>query len=296
MIRFFRENQQLLIRRMVMHRANLKLERVERFWFFWLPLMSAVALLLTVMVWVRVSVAQETAQPTYASAEQATQALYDAVQNDNEQRILQILGGRKELTSSGDELEDKTERKQFAAKYQEMHRLVRQDDGSMVLYIGAENWPFPVPLISEKAKWRFDADAARQELFFRRIGENESVAIHTCHALAGAIVNNHRESTSDDEITQYALNLVNAPPVNTRRTPADPFYGYYFRKVSDDFDVADGAVVFVAYPAQYRSSGVMTFVITSDDVVFEKDLGPNTVRLAKAISKVTPDLTWQLAE
>jgi len=84
--------------------------------------------------------------------------------------------------------------------------------------------------------------------------------------------------------------------VNTRRSPADPFYGYYFRQVSDDSEVADGAVVFVAYPAQYRSSGVMTFVITSDDVVFERDLGPNTARLAKAIGKVTPDLSWQLAE
>jgi hypothetical protein len=280
----------------VMHTENTKLERVQRFWLFWLPLTIAVALFLALTVWARLSLARGAAPPAYASAEQASQALYEAVQNDNEQAILQILRDRKGLASSGDELEDNVERKQFAAKYQEMHRLVRQADGSIVLYIGAENWPFPVPLISEKGKWRFDADAGRQELFFRRIGENESVANDTCHALARAIMDNDRESTSDDFITQYAVNLVNAQAANARRTPLNPFYGYYFRKVSDDSEIADGAVVFVAYPAQYRSSGVMTFVITSDDVVFEKDLGPQTARLAKAIGKAMPVLSWQLAE
>ncbi|HZV59319.1 MAG TPA: DUF2950 family protein [Candidatus Eremiobacteraceae bacterium] len=278
-----------------MNTSNIRFERVQRLSFFWLPLITAIALFLMLVILVRSSIAQDT-QPTYASAEQATQALYDAVQNNNEQTILKIMGGRKELASTGDELEDKADRKQFATKYQEMHRLVRQSDGTTLLYIGAENWPFPVPLVSENAKWRFDPDAASEELLYRRIGENETVAIHTSHALVRAMRDNHRESTSDDVVKQYALSLANAKASDGRRTPADPFHGYYFRKVSDDFEIENGAVVFVAYPVEYRSSGVMTFIITSDSVVFEKDLGPKTAKLAKAIRKETPDLTWHLAE
>jgi hypothetical protein len=280
---------------------HTKLERVQRFWFFSLPLMTGVTVFLTLAVWA-VSLAQGAAQPTYASAEQASQALYKAVQNDNERAILQILGGRKELASSGDGLEDKLERKQFAAKYQEMHRLIRQANRSLVLYIGAENWPFPIPLISEKGKWRFDADAGTQEIFFRRIGENEAVAIETCHALVRAIKGDTSETGSSDSLTRYAQTLVSAQAANASRTPTNaqeasaPFAGYYFRQVSNDPEEADGAVVFVAYPAQYRFSGVMTFVVTSVGTVFEKDLGPNTAKLEKAIGKDTPDLSWDLAE
>jgi DUF2950 family protein len=209
---------------------------------------------------------------------------------------LQILGGHKELVSSDDPQDDKAARRQFAAKFKEMHRFVRQFDGTWVLYIGAENWPFPVPLVREKEKWFFDADAGTQEILFRRIGENESVAIEVCHALTRVIMENHRESTSDDVVTQYALNLVDAKRADDSHTPANPFHGYYFLRVSDDADIDDGAVLFVAYPVKYRLSGVMTFVVTSDDVVFQKDLGPNTPKLARIVSKDTPDSSWQLAE
>ena len=284
-----------------MHSANAKLERVQRFWFFCFPWMAAAALFSSLLVSVGSTHANQPAQPSYPSAEQASQALYDAVQADNERMILQILGGQKELATSDDELEDKAERKQFAAKYAEMHRLVRQTDGSTVLYIGAENWPFPVPLISENGKWRFDAHAGTKEIFFRRIGENEAVAIQVCHALVQTIAGNTSETASSDAVTRYAQILVSAhkaPASNPAigQGASTSFDGYYFRQVSHDAEIVDGDVIFVAYPVEYRSSGVMTFVITSDDVVFEKDLGPETATLAKTIGKHTPDLSWQLAE
>jgi hypothetical protein len=272
--------------------ANTRLDTLDRFWFFWLPLTTAVALFLTLTIWVRVSLGQGRPQPTYASPEEASQALYEAVQNDNKQAILQILGGRKELAISDDPQDDKAARKLFAAKFKEMHRFVRQSDGKLVLYIGAENWPFPVPLVREKEKWFFDADAGTQEVLFRRIGENESAAIEVCHALARIT----REPTSDDVVTEYALNLVDAKRADDSHTPANPFHGYYFLRVSGDADIDDGPVLFVAYPVKYRLSGVMTFVVTSDDAVFQKDLGPNTPKLARTVSKDTPDSSWQLAE
>ena len=284
-----------------MHTANAKLERVQRFRFFCLPWMAAVALFSSLLVSVRSTYANQPAQPSYPSAEQASQALYDAAQANNERMILQILGGQKELATSGDELEDKAERKQFVAKYAEMHRLVRQTDGSTALYIGAENWPFPVPLISENGKWRFDAHAGTQEIFFRRIGENEAVAIQVCHALVQTITGNTSETASSDPVTRYAQILVSAHKARAsnpaiRQGASTSFDGYYFRQVSRDAEIVDGDVIFVAYPVEYRSSGVMTFVITSDDVVFEKDLGPETATLAKTIGKHTLDLSWQLAE
>jgi hypothetical protein len=276
--------------------ANTRLDILDRFWFFWLPLTTAIAIFLALTIWVRVSLAQERPQATYASPEEASQALYEAVQNDNKQAILQILGGRKELAISEDPQDDKAARKLFAAKFKEMHRFVRQSDGKLVLYIGAENWPFPVPLVRGKEKWFFDADAGTQEVLFRRIGENESVAIEVCHALARITLENHREPTSDDVVTEYALNLVHAKRADDSHTPANPFHGYYFLRVSDDADIKDGAVLFVAYPVKYRLSGVMTFVVTSDNVVFQMDLGPNTPKLARTVSKDTPDSSWQLAE
>jgi len=279
-----------------MKRENTRLETLDRLLFFGLPLTTAVALFLALTVSVRLSLAQGRPEATYGSPAEASQALYQAIQNDNEQAILHILGGRKELTASGDPQEDKAARKQFAAKYREMHRFVRQSDGTWVLYIGAENWPFPIPLVPEKGKWRFDANAGTQEILFRRIGENESVAIEVCHALARVIMENHQQSTSDDVVTHDALTLVAAKRDDSSHSQGDPFQGYYFRRVSGDAVIADRAVLFVAYPAKYRSSGVMTFVVTSDDTVFQKDLGPNTPKLARAVGKDMPDLSWQLAE
>jgi len=279
-----------------MQTTKTRFEAFDRFWVFWRPLTTAVALCFVLTVWVKLSLAQGRPEATYGSPAEASQALYDAIQKDNEQALLHILGGRKELAASGDPQEDKAVRKQFAAKYQEMHRFVRQSDGTWVLYIGAENWPFPIPLVSEKGKWRFDADAGTQEILFRRIGENESIAIEVCHALARVIVENYQQSTSDDVVTHYALNLADAKRDDSSHSHADPFQGYYFRRVSDDTVIADRAVLLVAYPAKYRSSGVMTFLVTSDDVVFQKDLGPNTPKLARAVGKDMPDLSWQVAE
>jgi len=229
--------------------ANTRLDTLDRFWFFWLPLTIAVALFVTLTIWVRVSLGQGRPQPTYASPEKASQALYEAVQNDNEQAIFQILGGRKELAFSGDR-DNKAARKLFAAKFKEMHRFVRQSDGKLVLYIGAENWPFPVPLVREKEKWFFDAYAGTQEILFRWIGENESFAIEVCHALARITLEDHREPTSDDVVTEYALNLVDAKRADRSHTLADPFHGYYFLRVSDDADIQHGDVLFVAYPVK----------------------------------------------
>src|SRR5260370_22368260 len=132
------------------------------------------------------ALAQQSPQPTFSSAADATQNLFQAVQQNNEQAIANILGGPTELTSSREPGQDKLDREMFVQKYQEMHRLGREADRSVTLYIGAENWPFPVPIIEKNGTWRFDSDAGLKEVLYRRIGHNELTAIAICHDFIAA--------------------------------------------------------------------------------------------------------------
>jgi DUF2950 family protein len=280
----------------IMHTANKRFETIQP---GWLTATRRVGLALLVVSCVHPSFAQEPNQKTFASAEEASRALFLAVQRDNEQAVMQILGGGKELVSSSDEVEDKLERAQFAKKYEEMHRLVREQDGTTILYIGAENWPFPVPLASRKGQWYFDSDAGGQEILFRRVGENEATAIATCHALVLASKKHETNATGDGPTSQYANTLVST---RQAREASAPFHGYYFRmltgqrKGSNVPNGTAGGFAFVAYPADYRSSGVMTFIVTPDDIVYQKDLGPDTARIAKAMTGWKADSSWHTAE
>jgi Protein of unknown function (DUF2950) len=240
------------------------------------------------------SFAQKAPQQTFPSAEAASHALFLAAQSANEQAVVQILGGSKELVSSGDEAEDKLDREQFVQKYQRMHRLVRGSDGTTLLYIGAENWPFPVPLVSRANVWYFDAQSGAQEIRFRRVGENEYIAIAACHEMVQASKQPGSNTSEVDPVAQYARTLINVESVKTGRAPASgkavlgPFHGYYFTSLiaqpRRENGPSAGGFAVLAYPARYRSSGVMTFLVTQDDVVYETDLGPNTVDIAKAMT------------
>jgi hypothetical protein len=214
---------------------------------------------------------QQSTQQTFASAAEASQSLFQAVQRKSGQDIAKMLGGSTELTSSsgealnGQDGQDELDRQLFIRKYQEMHRLARQADGSVTLYVGAENWPFPVPLVKKNGVWFFDAEAGLQEVLFRRIGENELTAIEVCHELVAA-----------------------KKQARTQPDAAEPIliHGYYFHPL---------ATGFIAYPAEYRSSGVMTFVVSANDVVYEKDLGANTSTLAAGMRAFHKDTTWRTA-
>jgi voltage-gated potassium channel Kch len=205
-------------------------------------------------------------QKTYRSGEEAAQALFLAVQGGDEAELSRILGADKQLLAVGDTTQDDVERRQFVEKYRQMHRLAREPDGT-ILYLGAENWPFPVPLVSKSGAWSFDARAGKREILFRRIGTNESFAISVVHALA-------RSEGGD---------------ADTSLGETKPLHGYYFRALEPPGKPAS----FIAYPAEYRSSGVMTFVVGHDDVVYERDLGSGTVRAARKMTGFTPGSEWQ---
>jgi hypothetical protein len=270
-----------------MRTNQMKLEAIETF-NFKLRFASALVLfllgLLFLVGFANWSFAQDAQPKMFASPGAAANALFEATQKQDEQALEGILGAGKQVTSSGDDVEDKLEREQFTQKYQEMHRLVREGDESTVLYIGAENWPFPIPLVSKNGGWYFDSDRGQQEILFRRIGENETAAIEVCEEFALARNAADVKADSQDPITQFAQSLASAGPASTAED-SNLFHGYYFRIIAgnDSSDVSTRgkkSLKLVAYPVEYKSSGVKTFVVTRRGIVLEKDLGPETTTVA----------------
>lgn len=234
---------------------------------------------------VKLCLAGPSSQTSFPSPDEASRALVSAVQEHDERAVIEILGGKSELTSSNDKTEDTVERERFVQKYQQMHLWVRESDGVRTLYIGAENWPFPIPLVSRNGVWRFDAKAGADEIRFRRIGENEVTAIGVCDTLVMAETHPGTDSEAD-RLVKTPL-----PEVEGASKPI-LFHGYYFHILSH----SGGGFAAIAYPAMYGSSGVMTFIVTQSGTVSEKDLGPNTANIAGAMTSYHADATWTSAE
>jgi hypothetical protein len=239
--------------------------------------------------------AQQSTAPAFSTAKEASESLFQAVQENDEQSITETLGGPSELTTSSYPKQDKVARELFLQKYQQMHRLGREADGSITLYIGAENWPFPVPLVNQNQTWRFDPEAGKREILFRRIGENEQIAIVNCEEFAAA---EERYAAASGDPTNSAPSSLVAKAARGSAN-ADPVLldGYYFRLVR--VQAVNGqkspSIALIAYPAQYRSSGVMTFAVTKHGVVYQKDLGDNTATVASGMATFHKDPTWRPA-
>jgi Protein of unknown function (DUF2950) len=234
---------------------------------------------------VKLCLAGPSIQTTFPSPDDASRALVSAAQEHDERAVTEILGGGSELVGSDDKAGDTLDREHFVQKYQEMHRWVRESGAIMTLYIGAENWPFPVPLVSRNGVWRFDSEAGSNEIRFRRIGENEVTAIGMCDALVTA----EKQPGTDSEANRLVKTLL--PNIQSASKPIR-FHGYYFHIMSN----SGGGFSAIAYPVMYRSSGVMTFVVTQDGGVSEKDLGKNTAKIAGAMTSYHSDATWVPAE
>ena len=235
------------------------------------------------------SLARQPAARTFSTPDAATAALYVAVQRKDEAAIAAILGSDRTLVSSSDKRQDQLDRERFAEKYRQMHRLAQEPDASAVLYIGAENWPFPIPLVSSSGAWHFDASAGREEVLFRRIGENELSATHACHALVLA-----RQERRWPERDPSMRALGRLPASASAGGPGVAFHGYIFRSLQSDAPTATKGAgsAYVAYPASYGSTGVMTYLGDQDDVVYAKDLGPRTSQLATRMNQYRRDPSW----
>jgi hypothetical protein len=165
----------------------------------------------------------------------------------------------------------------------------------MVLYIGVENWPFPIPLVQKSGVWRFDADAGQKEILLRRIGENELIAIANCEEFVDAEKHYRADASAADPTNSSPWSLVAKAANASGKTEPVLFHGYYFRLLPPDQDKSKtgGGFTLIAYPAEYRSSGVMTFMVGKTGVVYEKDLGPDTASVASTLRAFRKDGTWR---
>jgi hypothetical protein len=319
-----------------MERSYMRRTKLNFGKFHWgnLSKLAAVAILLTGCLPTR-SLAQQRGQKTFSSAEEASNALVAATQSNDEKAMLEILGpDGKQIVSSGDEAEDAQSRANFVQRYQEMHRLVKEPDGTTVLYIGAKNWPTPIPLVNKGRLWYFDTAAGKQEILYRRIGRNELSAIRVCQELVAAEKeyfsaqhNEYAQKIFSDEGQHNGLywKVAEGEPqspigplvawavakeiAKSQGGGPVPYRGYYFHILKGQGKNAPGGAksyivdgkmtegfAFVAFPAEYRSSGVMTFIANEDGVVYQKDLGPKTDVLARAMKEYDRNSSWQKAE
>ncbi len=284
--------------------------------------------------------AQQGNEKTFASPGDAVLAIYNAVKSGDQQTLNAILGSNAgQVLHTGDEVADKKMATDFIRRYDQMHRVVIEPDQTATLYVGAENWPMPIPIAKNSSgAWYFDTESGMKEILFRRIGANENDAIDVLHTLVDAQREYASSVQESDKAKHYALKFVsdegkhnglywktsdNEPPspigpllvdaagqgYNIQQGKQTPFHGYYYRMLTAQGAAAKGGArnylvngelvrgfAFVAYPAEYRNSGVMTFIVNQDGVVYEKDLGQDTERLGAAMSEYNPDKTWAHAD
>jgi hypothetical protein len=279
--------------------------------------------------------ARDTTQQTFPSPEDAANAFFSAVTSSDMDAMRRLLGPEADaLLSSGDPGADQRARAAFIENYQEMHRFVTGPDGVATLTIGAENWPFPIPLAQKDGAWFFDTEKGKQEILVRRVGKNERATIGTMIALTDAqkeYAGRLRWTANAPEYAQKFLSddgqqnglywktsggqpqsplgplIAEAAREGSANTSAQPFRGYVYRMLSRQGKSAPGGAMnyvrngrmtrgfaFVAYPAAYKSSGVMTFIAGKDGKVYEKDLGSDTARIAASMTTFNPDKTWRV--
>jgi hypothetical protein len=304
--------------------------KVGRCYWTSLAKLAGVAILLTACL-PALTTAQQAGQKTFSSAEEASKALMAAAESNDEKALLEILGPEgKQIVSSGDATEDAENRANFAKEYEQMHRLRKEPDGTTTLYVGAENWPLPIPLENKGKVWFFDTQAGKMEILYRRVGQNELSTIRICQELVAAQKQYHstqhayaQQIFSDEgqhnglywkvtsgepesPIGPLVASAVAEGYVKGRNGPPTPYRGYLYHVLTSQGRSAPGGAknyivdgkmtggfAFVAYPAEYRSSGVMTFIVGPDGVVYRKDLGKQTDVIGKAMKEYNPDSTWK---
>jgi hypothetical protein len=277
-------------------------------------------------------------QQSFPTAQAAVDALIKAIQADDKKSLLEIFGpGGEKLVWSGDKVADTEAGQNFLELYNESHTLTPQPDGSVLLVVGNNAWPLPIPIVQVADHWQFDATVGAQDIIDRRIGRNELLTIQTLLSAVDAEEDYFKRMKEAHGTGVYAKRLLSTPgqqdglywdvSVDQAESPLGPlieqaegegypgatqkdgvqtpYHGYYFRFLKGQgVDAPGGAAsyisngkmtggfAFVAWPASYQNSGVMTFVVDQDGIVFQKDLGPKTGNIASKMILFNPDMSW----
>lgn len=278
------------------------------------------------------------AQSAYGSPDAAGAALVTALRSDPHDALTGVLGPEAgELLESGDPVQDRNDRARFVERYDERHSTAVNADGSATLLVGADDWPFPIPLVPDGAgRWRFDAERGVDELINRRVGANELSTIEVCRAIVDAqreyvelnpeglhcfastfhsdagrrngLYWKTEPGEPESPMGELVAEASREGYVHSAGTP-NPYHGYRYGLLLAQGPSAPGGArsylvnghlekgfAVVAWPAEYGQSGVMTFLTSSDGIVYERDLGPETSTLAATIETFDPDAGWSVCE
>jgi len=274
-------------------------------------------------------------QKQFASAKEAADALVQAATTFDQNALKEILGpDSDDIIASEDPVQDKNRAMKFAEAAKMKTELEQKGDHA-ILEVGKDDFPLPIPIVKQKGKWAFDTKVGKEEILNRRIGANELDAITICRGFDDAQKEYALEKHDDSKVNQYAQKIISTPgkhdglawknPDGTWGGPVGetvanalaegytdkgkPFHGYYFKVLTKqgpnahmgemDF-VVGGAMIggfgLVAAPAEYRVTGVKSFMVGPDGVVYEKDLGPDTLKTFQSIDAYNPDKTWKITE
>jgi hypothetical protein len=296
---------------------------------------AAIAIGLTLVTSVGSLAFAEDEQTSYASAEEAVTGLVEAARsNDPAQAIVRVLGpDGEEIATSGDPVADEARLARFLKAFEDGHQVQQEDASRAILLVGQDEFPFPIPIVAENGKWRWDTAQGLDEILTRRIGENELATIEVMLGYVAAQLE-YAEQERDGKGLQYARRLMSregrkdglywAVAEGEEPSPIGPlvaeaqrkgysgtgtgpaYNGYVFRMLygqgkhaSDgarDYIVKDrmiGGFALIATPADYGNSGVMTFIVNQDGDVYEKDLGPDGTEAAARIKLFDPDSSWK---
>jgi len=275
---------------------------------------------------------------TFATSQQAADALISAAEQFDDAALAQIFGSSGEdVVFTGEIPQDRRRATDFAEKaHEKMSVSVEPKNGQRAfLLVGKEDWPFPVPIVKKGSRWFFDSKAGRQELLNRRIGDNELDAIEICHGYVEAQSEYALQKREGYDVNQYAQRIISTPgkqdgltwrnpdgtlggPIGNKIAEAiaqgysskeEPYHGYFFKVLKGQGPAAPlgtmdyviegvmiGGFALVAAPAEYRVTGVKTFIVSNDGVVYEKDFGPSTLDEFKKMERFNPDKTWAPVE
>ncbi len=225
------------------------------------------------------------AQRSFATPQEAVKVLQAATEAKDKAALTEIFGPKVKELLTGDETQDARNAQRFAAAVAQGCTLVKEGEDKIVLEVGANNWPMPIPLVKANGQWYFDTAAGKEEIVSRHIGKDELHAIGVCRAYVAA---------------QQHAKLDVGP---------QPFHGYYFRVLTRQGKAASGGKMnyishgnltkgfaLVAYPAHWDHSGIMTFIVNQDGKVFQKNLGEKSFRIAGAMKEYNPDAEWTLVQ
>ena len=274
------------------------------------------------------------AQQTFKTPEEAAENLVAGLRAGDNKAVNAILGpGGEAILSSGDSVQDENTRRLFLLAYDAKHSIQPSGDKFALLILGAEDFPFAIPIAKKGEGWVFDTAAGREEVLARRIGRNEFAAIRASIGYHDAQYEYAATMPKVDDMAVYAQRVVSSPgkkdglywPAAAGEPPSPlgeaiadaslrgyragsgaPYQGYYYKLLTrqgrnapggaHDYIVNGkmiGGFALIAWPAEYGNSGITTFMINHDGVVYEKDLGPKTAQIASSTSAFNPDDSWK---